>query len=74
MPIYKLVFRISKCIKRLVELEFEPKLLFGTLGEFSVPFSLSKGPFTRFLASGEGVRFGPPSYVHASLTRGHLSR
>ena len=50
-------------MKRLVQLDFEHNCLFGTCGEFSVPFTIPKYLCRRFEASGEGVGFGPPSHV-----------
>ena len=66
-PVY--VFGIPKRVKPLVQLEFEHKGLIGTCGEFSVPFSLTKGTLRRFQASREGVGFGPPTPVHACVSR-----
>ena len=37
-------------------------------------FSLPKGPSRRFEASSKGVGFGPPSRVHAGVSRVDLSR
>ena len=70
-PIY--VFGIPKRVKSLVQLEFEHKGLFGTCGEFSVSLSLTKGTPRRFQASREGVGFGPPTHVHACVSREDFS-
>ena len=68
------VFGIPKRVKRLVQLEFQHKGLFGTPGGFSVTFALPKGHSRCFEAYGEGVGLGPPTHVHACLTRGNCSR
>ena len=62
-------FLAFQSVKRLVELEFEHKGLFGTPRGFSVLFSLPKGSSRRIEASSEGVSFGPPSHVHAYVSR-----
>ena len=61
-------FCISNRVKRLVQLEFEQKGLFGTCCRFSVPFSLSKGRSRHLEASGEGVAFDPLSRDQACLS------
>ena len=62
-------FDILKRFERLVQDEFDHKVLFGTPARFSVSFPLSKGPSRRFEASGEGVGFDPSSHVLACLSR-----